>query len=618
MFVLVLFFQLATHQTGWAADCFWLENALDGALHKKECVLEKEDITSSKELRPDDFWKRIGQYVERERSLKRQPDAGIMEHPLFRIYYFGNFPVALFNPNISKGMEDSAAYLLSLSAKKQDNLLGRPVSERTGELVVAGDIPFEPILKGHRGYSDRYYPRTMGKYALTFLEGFYLTNDKNYERRFYNMIDYLIYSQFKKDGQNQFVRRFCTQEKSGCQPIDKKTDILAWAGGFDYLFDWKWKDAYGYQWQLHEPDHHVNSINSVSLVKGFELSKDKKYLNAAYEFVYNQIPRYGYHTGIWRNQRYYWTEYDPSGEGNPTDDATDNVQSLVAWAVATVGYYTNNQTMLEYARGLLWYNLREFNMDSRWLYDGAENKLNKRRSVSHDGSVLKAAIETLPYLIKAGMNVKDLVDGYYDAFIQYLDYDNPRVSKIIWNVGSVGKKTDKDVPADRAYLSAFRSRGWKTFSQKPKINEPVRVTYFFQINDDDVIQKKDKLLLLDRLFHELKPGSKITLSKRSFTSAPNQPTAILTTDKKTTKINDVFLKIQEIKKGDVIELSFEWIPESPNVLTYKSTNFELLAQDSGQGKQDRVSSQMHVLDPDTGCTTDLFQKFSASYFLPRE
>ncbi len=599
------------------ADCYLLSNALDGPLNKKECIFKKEDITSMNELRPIDFWKRIEKYVHN--IFTEQSDYKIMEHPLFRIYFFGNFYPAIFNSNITKGFEDSAAYLLSLSDKKQKDVLGHTVSKEIGNYVVADDIPFQPILRGHGHYSNKYYPRRMGDYALTFLKAYYLSKDKNYKKRFLDMIEYLIYSQFKKDGYNQFINQFCNKENYSCLPVDKKVDVSAWEGGFDFLFDWNWKDGYGYQWKLHEPDHHVNSINALALVKGFELTNNKKYLNSAYNFVYNQIPRYGYHTGIWNKKRYYWTEYNPSGEANPTDDATDNVQSLVAHIVAVVGYYTKDVRMLEYARGLLWYNLREITMDSRWFYDGAENKMNARRSVSHDSTTLKSAIEALPYLIKAGMEVKYLVDGYYNAFLQYLYFNDPYICKMIWHVGSRGaNKSAKDDPTDLAQLSPFRGiRSWKTFSHAPEINQPVRVTYFFQFTDKDILMNKKEILLLDRLFYELPRGSELIISRYSPDLEMEETISNIRINEKSTKIYDMLSNSSRIEIGDILTLSFEWIPVSENSLNYTQSNFELLITTNQDG-QKRVQSSKIIVDPKAGCTTELFRDFYKNYFLPRK
>jgi|ERR1017187_7704283 hypothetical protein len=84
------------------------------------------------------------------------------------------------------------------------------------------------------------------------------------------------------------------------------------------------------------------------------------------------MPRHGFHSGVWNNHTYYWTEYDPTGAlvGNPINDATTNVQSLAAVAVAKAAYYETDATLQKeypaYAKGLLWCRVRQYTTDGRW------------------------------------------------------------------------------------------------------------------------------------------------------------------------------------------------------------------------------------------------------------
>ena len=79
---------------------------------------------------------------------------------------------------------------------------------------------------------------------------------------------------------------------------------------------------------------------AVALVQGYEVTGERRYLDSAVEFVTHLIPNYGFHTGsLGKALAITGTEYNPSGEGHPTMDATDNIQALVAAAVAMVGYY---------------------------------------------------------------------------------------------------------------------------------------------------------------------------------------------------------------------------------------------------------------------------------------
>jgi len=201
--------------------------------------------------------------------------------------------------------------------------------------------------------------------------------------------DYLLYSQYQEDGSNQFVRKF----------YPKRTGLMAngtgraWRGGYDYV-RLGMADAYGYRWA------HSRTTMSARFMWGRDPGlafTGETALRSAEEFFYNQVPRYGYHAGTWNGRRYYWTEYNPSGPGNPTRDATDNVNALVALAAANLGFEKNDQRLLEFARGLLWYCVREWTTDGRWFYDGAENPINSRKAESHDLVVIDQGMLAVGY-----------------------------------------------------------------------------------------------------------------------------------------------------------------------------------------------------------------------------
>ena len=105
-------------------------------------------------------------------------------------------------------------------------------------------------------------------------------------------------------------------------------------GGWDYLFDWEWLDGYGYQWSLHEPDHHVGANMALAMLQGWQLSGDDRYFRSAEEFFTYQLPEYGFHSGLWNGHRYYWTQYGRSGSPKSGTSATDNIQALVARTAA--------------------------------------------------------------------------------------------------------------------------------------------------------------------------------------------------------------------------------------------------------------------------------------------
>jgi hypothetical protein len=289
----------------------------------------------------------------------------------------------------------------------------RQVVASADQLVFAGDIAYRPIVSPHPyptgTYTTEYYARRTHDFLAqlgtegdaSLLPAMVLTaNDPRFADLAGRLLDFLRYSQYTAAGDNPFVRdeypaAFADLQASGL--------TRTWQGGWPSVFNWSWLDPGGYSWRPHEPDHHVNAEVARAMVRAYEVTGDRAYVDAAAAFVRNQVPRYGWHTGIWDGKRYYWTEYNPSGTGTAHLDAVDNVQALVAQAAAMVGYYTGDRRMLEYARGLLWYCLREFTVDGRWYYDGAENPMNQRAAVSHDMAVLLPLLGAAPYLLQAGV-----------------------------------------------------------------------------------------------------------------------------------------------------------------------------------------------------------------------
>lgn len=290
------------------------------------------------------------------------------------------------------------------------------LSDPSQLMVVAGDVPHRPILTVHPKatgtYSPAYYPRRTGDWLESdFLPAYAMCGDHRIGSRLSELLSFMLFSQYGSDGSNEFV--------ATCYP-SAPAGLREWVGGWDYVFDWEWLDGYGYQWQLHEPDHHVNAMMAATMVRAYELTGTARYLESARAFVYHQVPRYGFHSGVWRGRTYYWTEYNPSGEGNPVRDATDNVQALVAQAVAMVGLRTGDRRMLSFARGLLWHCVREWVTDGRWYYDSAENPINQRKSISHDMATLLPLLATVPYLLRGGVELDVELDVLGEAYEFYL------------------------------------------------------------------------------------------------------------------------------------------------------------------------------------------------------
>lgn len=420
---------------------------------------------------------------------------------------------------------ESSEFLLGLP--HATGLLGKEVDPER-PLVIADDIPFHPVMRRWSNYSSRYYPRRMHDWTVGSLQPAWLiTGKKEYLERMREMLDFLLYSQYQPDGHNQFVKDSYPKDYVTLQENGQAKN---WRGGWDYLFDWAWLDGYGYQWSLHEPDHHVGANIALGMLQGWQLTGDDKYLKSAEEFFNYQIPQYGFHTGIWNGHRYYWTQYGRSGSVKSNKSATDNIQALVARTAAMMGYYKKDPILLEYGRGLLWYIVRELKTDGRWYYDGAENPMNHRRYKSHEGVVLNDAITAMVYLIKAGMPVDEFMEPFGRALIWYrenLDTMIPEKDFQVWKTfedgntvlfvqattNSLSKLSFGEVTKQVQSVSKLRpgTKGWKEepagltdtlqageiYKIKYPGTDATPVSVTATLKDYGVITKKTRVLLPD-------------------------------------------------------------------------------------------------------------------------
>jgi len=406
-------------------------------------VTEVVDIIDP--MTPEKFWS----HIRPSRKLGKVTNPWMNE--VVRDYFFGRYWTheGGYYARESDPIKASE-YLLALP--HASGMLGKE-ADTTRRLIIADDIPFHPIMRDGYKYSSRYYPRRMHDWTVgSFQPAFLLTGKKVYLERIRELLAFLLYSQYQPDGHNQFVEDFYPQDNVR---LLKNGKAQSWRGGWDYQFDWEWLDGYGYQWSLHEPDHHVGSNIALAMLQGWQLDGDMKYLKSAEEFLNYQIPQYGFHSGIWNGNKYYWTQYGRTGSPKSGTSATDNIQALVARTVAMMGYYKKDPVLLEYARGLLWYEVRELKNDGRWYYDGAENPMNQRRSRSHEGVVLNDALTALAYLMKAGMAVDEFIEPFGRAIIwcrENMDAMIPEKNFQVWKTFS-GENTVIFVQATTNSLS---------------------------------------------------------------------------------------------------------------------------------------------------------------------
>jgi len=417
----------------------------------------------------DAFWQRLASRVTNWGIATATSAPNPWSYPLLSRYYFGAYP----NDRAATGNNtESVSGMLGQPVLFSPPLPGTDAQGRTIQLaktIRAPDVECQPVMRSwvpnleqhcsdpgdsttceiwlQQGsqyiYSSRYYPRFIPTDADLLLQSYLLTRGSSQGDKqgqlLNNALNFMLYVQYQPGADTQVTNRFVTDwyAPSAAKPTSMSdTDFAlweqkaqSWLGGFDDQFDWEWTDHYntGYTWSLHETDHHMAAAYAYNLAEGYETMGVQSYLDAADAFLKYQIPRYGYHSGIWGGRRYYWTEYNPTGltsvSGincadpaldwtNPanisacvalTGDAVDNVQSLVARTAAIIGYNKRNKAYLEFARGLLWYIAREYAADGRLYYYGSESNRNfTSRTNGYELVALNDAIDALSYLVKAG------------------------------------------------------------------------------------------------------------------------------------------------------------------------------------------------------------------------
>ncbi|MFD0958473.1 hypothetical protein [Paenibacillus chungangensis] len=560
-------------------------------------VTDVEDIRE--ELVPADFWTK---FPTSELDI---PDASVWSQDVLRNFFFG--------PSLNLEIEYPLSISETVASRDQsipelDGLLGQPVGSGPS-LAIAGDIPHRPFMKSHFYHSDRYYPRRPSDHLLKeYFPAYVLTGDASFKERAQEIIAFMDYSQWKEDGSNAFVEDFYPEEYS---PRPE------WAGGWDFLFDWRWTDASGYTWELHEPDHHVLSSAAMSLMYAYEmLEADEDYLDMASTFFYHQVPRYGFHKGVWNNRAYYWTEYNPSGGelDVPANDAIDNIQALVAAGIAMAAYYETDEQLkrqyLEFARGLLWYLVREYAYDGRFYYYGAEIPNNKDRAVSHDRAVLIPAYLAMVYMYKSGMDISDLLEGFSDVEEEYNE---------MWAFLQ-----------NRSWMKVF-----KLYDGTPAPNETLTFTTYAQITNDGLQDARFKDIISASDFHV--PAQLNVRMSKVLPPAAEQPYWSIDPE------HDIVWTVSseelqegvsvpfELEKWDIVKISYELTAlDSFNRLEAQDTDAELfgwnidsanralfIRSTSGSGGN-RPHAQTMPLRLSLSLNADNFLSYSARLLFPLE
>ncbi len=359
---------------------------------------------------PAEFWNML------PAATLVEPDQVLWTESFFRSTYFG-----LTDYGDNRG----TFFSLPETVKERDE--GLPVvSGYLGKssidgpsLVIAADIPFNPLMKAHGNYSDLYYPRRFADHLKSeYVPAYVLSGDEYFKERATDIVNFMKFSQYQPDGSNEFSKMFYNSDP---EAVNKYVERPEWRGGWDYIYDWAWRSGAGnatFIWDYHSPDHHVCAALAGNMINAYEVfGLDDSVIDSVREFVYYQIPRYGFHSGEWEGKTYYWSEYDPSGPENYNYDAVDNVQALLASVCAMLAYHETDPVfkaqLAEYARGLMWFMIREFESDGRWYYLASEYvESTSELKISHDSACLLYTWVTLAYLYEMGMDLSDYLPRF--------------------------------------------------------------------------------------------------------------------------------------------------------------------------------------------------------------
>ena len=286
-----------------------------------------------------------------------------------------------------------------------------------------------PVVGRYLGYknADICFPHRFNDPYLIGLCNLYVERrSKRILNRINEITDFLLYSQFNKEGL--------------CKYLNLKK--VKWAGGFaDHNFDWV--DGAGYHWQKYEPHHHEDACAVYALIKSYEITSREKIIDACRLWIKKQYPRYGRFEGVYKGHKYIWQSYSPITPGiKPL--AVNNVQSLVAMALSSAGYFLQNEKYLNDALSLLIYNVKDQFESGFWHYLGkeAEEVLKVERSDSkkdkrfiYNVSYMQAQIwemlNAITYLKKGGIRIPDiLMDSLIKAnkFLKSVEYTR-RIAK---------------------------------------------------------------------------------------------------------------------------------------------------------------------------------------------
>ncbi|GAE06920.1 hypothetical protein JCM10914_3113 [Paenibacillus sp. JCM 10914] len=402
------------------------------------------------EIKPEIFWPHVPE------AVTTSPDSSVWSSELIRRHFFGLDGYYYLNYWSAPSTKIREFNLPTLAAT-----VGIVPGPNDPGRAFAGDIPFSPIVSPS-GTGGEYFPGGAQSTAGTNSTLYTLTGDSSFLDRSNQMVNYAFYSQYKANGDNEFVRTHYPDEWQKVLDTGRNEQ---YRGGWDYKFNWNWTNVYGYTYPKHSPDGHVNSQIGARLIHSYQVNNDPALLDAVYDFAYYQLPRNGYNHGLYKDRPYYFFGYGPSTTGipndasNPLGDGADNVNAAKAHLLAKLGYLKNDPKMLELARGLLWYLAREYEYDGAFYYDTAENPLNTTRAVldqSHEIMMVWDAMHAFAYLKEAGVDVGP--------------------EELVWK-----EAYDATAASGLWYQSSLHLKALKAYDGEPEPNETINPVTYVQV-----------------------------------------------------------------------------------------------------------------------------------------
>jgi len=286
--------------------------------------------------------------------------------------------------------------------------------------VIAGDLPYNVTASAlsFNGGPSEYFPAGNHGRAGIIASHYKMTGDDWFKDQSEQLVQFNYYSQYGADGDNPFIRIHYPDDWAKLVAAGRNVE---YRGGWDYQFVTPWTNSYGYTYPKHGTDAHVNAQIGSWMLDAYPLFEDDQMIDSVYDFAYNMLPKDGYGYGFYKGRKYYYFGYGPSTTGipddasNPIGDGTDNIHAAKAHVLAKLGYLTGDKKMLEVARGLLWYQVREFEYDGAFYYDSAENPLNSQRAVldrSHEVMQVWDSMHAYTYLKQAGVELGPETEGW--------------------------------------------------------------------------------------------------------------------------------------------------------------------------------------------------------------